>query len=78
MRPHEISIGIVSDIVLRTDEETEYAFSHAKKIADKVDAEKYLNMPRPYPITFGQKMYGYGRGSLEIVQFSRFMTNTAF
>ena len=46
-------------IVLRTDEEKEYAFSEAKKIADKFDAEKYLNMPRAYQITLGQKMYGY-------------------
>lgn len=46
-------------IVLRTDEEKEYAFSEAKKIADKFDADRYLNMPRPYPITLGQKMYGY-------------------
>ena len=41
------------------DEEKEYAFSEAKAIADKFDADKYLNMPRPYPITLGQKMYGY-------------------
>ena len=27
--------------------------------ADKFDADKYLNFPRPYPITLGQKMYGY-------------------
>ena len=46
-------------IILRTDKEKEYAFSEAKKIADKFDAERYLNMPRPYPITLGQKMYGY-------------------
>ena len=46
-------------IILRTDEEKEYAFSEAKKIADKFDADRYLNMPRPYPITLGQKMYGY-------------------
>ncbi len=46
-------------IVLRTEEEKEYAFGYAKKIADKFDAEQYLNMPRPYPITLGQKMYGY-------------------
>ena len=46
-------------IVLRTDEEKEYAFEYAKKMADKFDAERYLNMPRPYPITLGQKMYGY-------------------
>lgn len=46
-------------IVLRTDEEKEFAFSEAKKIADKFDAERYLNMPRAYEITLGQKMYGY-------------------
>lgn len=46
-------------IVLRTDEEKEYAFSEAKAIADQFDADRYLNMPRPYPITLGQKMYGY-------------------
>ena len=46
-------------IVLRTDEEKEYAFSEVKAIADKFDADRYLNMPRPYPITLGQKMYGY-------------------
>ncbi len=46
-------------IILESDEEKEYAFEHAKKIADKFDEEKYLNMPRPYPITLGQKMYGY-------------------
>ena len=46
-------------IILRTDEEKEYAFGYAKKIADKFNAEQYLNMPRPYPITLGQKMYGY-------------------
>lgn len=48
-----------SYIILRTDDEKEYAFEHAKKIADKFDADKYLNMPRPYPITLAQKMYGY-------------------
>lgn len=46
-------------IVLRTDEEKENAFGYAKKIADDFDADRYLNMPRPYPITLGQKMYGY-------------------
>lgn len=46
-------------IVLRTDEEKEYAFSEAKAVADKFDADRYLNMPRPYQITLGQKMYGY-------------------
>ena len=46
-------------IVLRTDEEKEYAFGYAKKIAEKFDADRYLNAPRPYQITLGQKMYGY-------------------
>lgn len=48
-----------SYIILRTDEEKEYAFEYAKKIADKFDADKYLNAPRPYPTTLAQKMYGY-------------------
>ncbi len=48
-----------SFIVLRTDEEKEFAFEYAKKIADKFDAEKYLKIPRPYPITLGQKMYAH-------------------
>ena len=46
-------------IILRTDEEKDYAFEYAKKIADKFDAERYLNAPRPYAITLGQKMYGH-------------------
>ncbi len=46
-------------IVLQTDEEKDYAFAEAKAIAEKFDAERYLNMPRAYPITPGQKMYGY-------------------
>lgn len=46
-------------IVLQTEEEKAYAFEYAKTLADKFDAERYLNMPRPYPITLGQKMYGY-------------------
>ncbi|MCM1261033.1 MAG: nitroreductase family protein [Prevotella sp.] len=48
-----------SFIILKTDEEKEYAFEYAKKIADKFDAQKYLNIPRPYPITLGQKMYAH-------------------
>lgn len=48
-----------SYIILKTDEEKEYAFEYAKKIADKFDSEKYLNMPRPYSITLGQKMYAH-------------------
>ena len=46
-------------IVLKTDEEKEKVLEYAKKTADKFDAEKYLNIPRPYPITEGQKMYAY-------------------
>ena len=46
-------------VVLRTDEEKKFAFEYAKKMADKFDADRYLNFPRPYPITLGQKMYGY-------------------
>lgn len=46
-------------IILRTEEEKEYAFDYAKKTADKFNAERYFNMPRPYPITLGQKMYAY-------------------
>ena len=48
-----------SFILLKTDEEKEYVFEYAKKMADKFDAEKYLNIPRPYPITLGQKMYAH-------------------
>ena len=48
-----------SYIVLRAEEEKAYAFEHAKKIAEKFDAEKYLNAPRPYPTTLAQKMYAY-------------------
>ena len=48
-----------SYIVLRTEEEKAYAFEHPKKIAEKFDAEKYLNAPRPYPTTLAQKMYAY-------------------
>ena len=46
-------------IILRTDEEKEYAFEEAKKIAEKFNAERYLTMPRAYQITLGQKMYAY-------------------
>ena len=46
-------------IVLKTDEEKEYAFDYARKFADKFDADRYLNMPRPYPVTLGQKMYAH-------------------
>ena len=46
-------------ILLRTDEEKEYALEEAKKIAGKFNAERYLTMPRAYPMTLGQKMYAY-------------------
>ena len=46
-------------IVMHTDEEKEYAFGYAKKLADKFDAEKYLSIPRPYPVTLAQKMYAH-------------------
>ena len=48
-----------SYIVLKTDKEKDFAFDYAKNIADKFDAEKYLNTPRPYPTTLAQKMYAY-------------------
>ena len=48
-----------SYIILKTDEEKEFAFEYAKKIASKFNAEQYLNMPRPYSITLGQKMYAH-------------------
>lgn len=48
-----------SYIVLRTDEEKAYAFEYEKKVADKFDADKYLNTPRPYPTTLSQKMYAF-------------------
>lgn len=34
---------------MRKDEEKEYAFDYARKIVDNLDAEKYLNVPMPYP-----------------------------
>ena len=39
-------------IILRTEEEKEYAFEEAKKIAGKFNAERYLTMPRAYQIQF--------------------------
>lgn len=48
-----------SFIVLQTDEEKEFAFPEAKEMAEKFDSEKYLNIPRPYPVTLGQKMYAH-------------------
>lgn len=46
-------------IILRTKEEKAFIFEEEKKEATKFNAGSYLNMPRPYPITLGQKMYGY-------------------
>lgn len=46
-------------IVLSKDEEKEFVFKETKAIADNFDLDKYLNRPRPYPLTLGQKMYGY-------------------
>lgn len=48
-----------SFIVLRAEEEKDYAFEYAKKLADKFDADAYLNRPKPYPTTLGQKMYAH-------------------
>ena len=48
-----------SFIVLRTEEEKDYAFEYAKKLADKFDADAYLNRPKPYPTTLAQKMYAH-------------------
>ena len=46
-------------IILKTDEEREAILEYAKKEAAKFDEEKYLNVPRPYPITLGQKMFAH-------------------
>lgn len=48
-----------SFIILRTEEDKEYAFEYAKKAAEKFDAEKYLSRLQPYPATLGQKMYAH-------------------
>ncbi|MCI5851716.1 MAG: nitroreductase family protein [Sutterellaceae bacterium] len=48
-----------SYVVLRTEEEKEFAFGYAKRFAEKFDADKYLNGYRPYPITLAQRMYGH-------------------
>ncbi|WP_137652763.1 nitroreductase family protein [Bifidobacterium moukalabense] len=46
-------------IILKTDEEKEAILEYAKKKSSKFDEEKYLNIPRPYPITLGQKMFAH-------------------
>ena len=46
-------------IILHSEEEKEAVLAYAKKIADKFDAEKYLHIPRPYPVTLGQKMFAH-------------------
>ena len=48
-----------SYIVLRTPEEKEFAFPEARAIADKFDADAYLNRPKPYPTTLAQHMYAH-------------------
>lgn len=46
-------------IILKTDEEREAILEYAKKESAKFNEEKYLNVPRPYPITLGQKMFAH-------------------
>lgn len=46
-------------IILKTEEEKEAILEFAKKEAGKFNEERYLNMPRPYPITLGQRMFGH-------------------
>ena len=46
-------------IILKTAEEKEAVLEYAKKESAKFDEKKYLNIPRPYPITLGQKMFGH-------------------
>ena len=46
-------------IVLGKGADKETVFAFAKKTADKFDAERYLTIPRPYPVTLGQKMYAH-------------------
>ena len=48
-----------SYIILRTEEEKAYAFESTMKIADRLNAEKYLNTSGPYPTALAQKMYAY-------------------
>ena len=48
-----------SYIILRTDEEKAYAFESTMKIADRLNADKYLNTSGPYPTALAQKMYAY-------------------
>lgn len=45
--------------IYQTNEEKEYAFEYAKKIADKFDADTHLTRPKPYPTTLAQKMYAH-------------------
>lgn len=48
-----------SYIILRTDEEKAYVLEHTKKIADKLNADKYLNTSEPCPTALAQKIYAY-------------------
>lgn len=44
-----------SFIILWIYEEKEYAFLYVKRVVDKFDVGKYLNMPRSYEVTLSQK-----------------------
>ena len=46
-------------IVLGRETDRRAVFGFAKKTADAFDAERYLKIPRPYPVTLGQKMYAH-------------------
>lgn len=46
-------------IILKTPEEKETVLEFARKESGKFNEERYLNMPRPYPITLGQKMFAH-------------------
>lgn len=48
-----------SYIILRTEKEKTYAFESTMKIADRLNADKYLNTSGPYPTALAQKMYAY-------------------
>lgn len=48
-----------SYIILKDNEKKARVFDYANNLAEKFDAEKYLNIPRPYPVTPGQKMYAH-------------------
>ena len=45
--------------IYQTDEEEEYAFECAEKIADRFDADAHLTRPKPHPATLAQKMHAH-------------------